>query len=242
MERPIVGLCLFVLLAACSPGPQSPASHISNDAAEGPTASAPPTSGPPAPVHTCFDPEASRRIMEARAEFDAAELAAFDELDRIMGGYRHQMQISREQYVRHLAGEAVPATRSAAWTQEHENRAAYARSVVDPQIRAARARLERETLLAMQEFFARELQARRMARVDYLRYTREIRKGEFAEFRGRKWTGPAVYEFRGTHLSPEYRKVLQEVRLLWQAQGRRASVITHVDTNQEFYRTLVPRE
>ena len=233
-----VGFCLVAVLSACSPESQGPAASRPGPAAATDVAHM----SSPAPVQTWVDAAAAQRIMSARADFDAAELAAYAELDRIMGAYRHQMLISRDHYVRHLAGEVVPATRSAAWLHEHEKRAAYARSVIGPQIATARARLERDTVTALKEFFGRELQARRIARPDYLRYTSEIRKGHFPGFRGRKWTGPPIHEFRAVDVSPEYRSVLQEVRRLWQAQGRRASVITYIDTNQEFYRTLVPRE
>jgi hypothetical protein len=41
-------------------------------------------------------------------------------------------------------------------------------------------------------------------------------------------------------VSPEYRKIIQEMRRLWQAQGRNASAIVWTTTNQDFYRTLVP--
>ena len=71
-------------------------------------------------------------------------------------------------------------------------------------------------------------------------YTVEIRQGYLPPFRGRKWTGAAVYEWRGGDLSPEYRMVLQEVRKLWQAQGRQSSAVVSRETTPAFYQTLVP--
>jgi hypothetical protein len=194
---------------------------------------------PPA-IHTWLDPEASWQIMSARSDFDAAEAAALAELDRTIGPYRNIMVMPREQYARQLAGPEVVVPRSARWRLEQQKRAAYAYSIAEPKIDRARAVLARSTLAALASFFRRELKEGRIARSDYLRYTVETRRGYFPGFRGRKWSGPEVYEFRGADVSPEYQKVLQEVRRLWQAQGRARSAVVSGPTDPGFYRAMVP--
>ena len=76
--------------------------------------------------------------------------------------------------------------------------------------------------------------------IRYQRYTREIGRGYLPPFRGRKWSGNAVYEWRGGDVTPEYGRVLQEVRRLWQAQASAKSAVASHQTSIEFYRTLVP--
>jgi hypothetical protein len=71
------------------------------------------------------------------------------------------------------------------------------------------------------------------------RYTREISRGYLPPFGGRKWSANAVYEWRGGDVTPEYRRVLQEVRRLWQAQAWAKSAVVSHQTSMEFYRTLV---
>jgi hypothetical protein len=179
--------------------------------------------------------------MEARAEFDATELAIMTELERRIGSYRNVMMITREQYNRHLAGTQVPIARSEGWLHEQRQRSVYARSILEPPLRAAREDLARKTLTALSSFFERERKAGRISKRDYRRYTVEIRRGEFPGFRPRKWSGPPIYEFRGVmDVGPEYRKTLQEVRRLWQAQGRNASAMVWTAANPSFYSTLVP--
>jgi len=177
--------------------------------------------------------------MAARAEYDAVELALLQELERRMGSYRNVIAITREQYLRHLAGPEVRISRSAAWRHEQQQRVAYARFILKPAFEAARAELEQKTLDALRSFFDRELRAGRIAKADYRRYTREIRRGYFPGFRPRKWSGPPIYEFRGATVSAEYQKVLQEVRRLWQAQGRKASAVAWSPGSQDFYTRLV---
>lgn len=178
--------------------------------------------------------------MSARSDFDAAEAAALAELDRTIGRYRNVMLMPRDQYARQLAGAEVAVARSQSWRLEQRKRAAYAYSIAEPKIDRARAALSRSTLTALASFFDRELKAERISPSDYRRYTVEIGRGYFPGFRGRKWSGPAVYEFRGADVSPEYQKVLPEVRRLWLAQGRPKSAVVSVATSAIFYRDMVP--
>ncbi len=194
-----------------------------------------------APINTWFDPQTAQQIMSARSDFDAAEAAALAELDRTIGRYRNVMMMPRDQYARQLAGPEVAVARSESWRLEQQRRAAYAYSIAEPKIDRARDALSRSTLAILASFFERELNAGRISPSDYRRYTVEIRRGYFPGFRGRKWTGPAVYEFWGADVSPEYRRVLQEVRRLWLAQGRPKSAVVSVATNASFYREMVPR-
>lgn len=227
-------ICVFALLAvACSNSSRSNSTSMSAPAP--PVVSAPRA---PAVIHTWFDPEAAAAIMRARADFDAAEAAAFAELDRTIGNYRDVMPITRQQFNRQLAAPRLPASGSDAWRREQRKRATYAYLRLQPRIEAARRALTRATLAALASFFRRERQAGHISAADYRRYTVEIRRGDFPWFRGRKWSGPAVYEFRGADLRPEYQKVIQEVRRLWQAQGRRQSAVTWMRADPEFYRTL----
>lgn len=178
--------------------------------------------------------------MSARSDFDAAEAAALAELDRTIGRYRNVMLMPRDQYARQLAGAEVAVARSQSWRLEQRKRAAYAYSIAEPKIDRARAALSRSTLTALASFFDRELKAERISPSDYRRYTVEIGRGYFPGFRGRKWSGPAVYEFRGADVSPEYQKVLPEARRLWLAQGRPKSAVVSVATSAIFYRDMVP--
>lgn len=177
--------------------------------------------------------------MTARAAYDEAEAAALRERERIIGSYRDVMMASPEHVRRQLAGERVPLPRSEAWYLEQRRRNQYAAFVTEPKIKAAQEALQRATLDALSHFFATELEAGRITNSDYQRYTREIRRGYLPPFRGRKWSGNAVYEWRGGDVTAEYRRVLQEVRRLWQAQGWAKSAIASHQTNAEFYRTLV---
>ena len=211
----------------------------SEAAAPGNSASA--TVPAPALLRTWFDPATARKIMAARAEFDAIELAIMSELERRMGSYRNVISVTRDQYARHLAGPEIPIPRSGAWRHEQQQRVVYARYILKPALEAARVELEQKTLAALSSFFNSELRAGRISRLDHRRYTVEIRRGEFPGFRPRKWAGPPLYEFRGATVSPEYQRVLQEVRKLWQAQGRKTSAVVWNETSQEFYRTLVPQ-
>jgi hypothetical protein len=190
-------------------------------------------------THTFFDPSTVVMLMTARAADDEAEAAALRERERIIGNYRDVMRASREQVRRQLAGERIPAPRSEAWYLEQRRRNEYAAFVTEPKITAAQEALRRETLAALSHFFAKELETGHITNSDYQRYAGEIRRGYLPPFRGRKWSGNAVYEWRGGDVSPEYRRVLQEVRRLWQAQAWTRSAIASHQTSMEFYRTLV---
>lgn len=234
-----VVLAFAIGSAACSrPAEEGAVANAVQSNDPGPTVEPRPV-GPP-PIRTWLDPEASLQIMRARSDFDAAEAAALAQLDRTIGRYRNAMVMPREQYARQLAGPEVVVTHSASWRLEQQKRAAYAYSIAEPKIERAREALARSTLSALESFFKRELSAGRISPADYRRYTVEIRRGYFPGFRGRKWSGPEVYEFRGADVSPEYQRVLQEVRRLWQAQGRAASAVVAVPTDSPFYRSLVP--
>ncbi len=196
----------------------------------------------PAPFLTWFDPPTAAEIMAARADFDAAEAAAFAEADKKFGAYHDTILITPEQYARQLAGPTAPIARSAAWRREQQRRAAYVWPVLNQAVDHAREALKRRTLAALATFFRNELQTGRISKSDYLRYTVEIRKGYFPGFRGRKWSGPAIYEFRGAEASPEYQKVLQEVRRLWQAQARKVSAVGWMEATPDFYAKLVAHD
>lgn len=237
--RHIAAAVVLVVLATASctrPADRSPAEPLNHSAGLMPSPST-----EPRPVRTFFDGATADRIMAARAAYDAAEAAAVAELERLVGAYGNRISVSREQYVRHLAGPEQPVERSRAWLDEQRRRSAHARSITDPQVAAARKLLEEATLRALSDFFSRELQAGRISARDYRRYTAEMRQGYFPPFRPRKWSGPAVYEFRGGVATPEYRRVLQEVRKLWQAQGRGSAIETYAAT-PDLYGQLVPRQ
>lgn len=227
----------FVIVLAAACGGQSREEHRLPEESAG---LASPVVSAPAPLKTWFDPVAAAQIMAARATFDAAENTILAEAARIVGPYHDVMVISREHYRQQRAGHVQQAVRSAGWRYEQQRRAAYADVVTRPKMAAARDALKKETLSALRAFFERELSAERISRSHYRRYTSEIREGVFPDFRPRKWAGPAIYEFRGTTVSPEYRAILREVRRLWQAQGRRESAIIWTHTTPEFYAILVP--
>lgn len=230
----------LVLLAMVPAGCSQPANTVPRTEAGPPVTPSLARQTDPSPtvVETFFDPATTQTLMAARAAYDAAEAAALAESERIIGSYRNVMLASREQVSRQLAGPAVPVQRTEGWLYEQKRRSEYAASVTQPKIQSARDHLRRTTLKALSDFFAGELKAGRISKDDYSRYTVEIRRGYLPPFRGRKWSGPPVFEWRGGDVGPEYRKVLQEVRRLWQSQGRAKSAVTSRVTTPEFYRTL----
>jgi hypothetical protein len=239
MRKHLLGV---VVLAGIVNGCETPGSNTSTigklaDTPASVTASQPNTS--PSPTHTFFDASTVGALMTARAAYDEAEAAALRERERIIGSYRDVMMVSPEQVRRQLAGERVPVRRSEAWYIEQRRRNEYAAFVTAPKIEAAQEALRRATLDALSRFFAKELEAGHITRSDYQRYTREISRGYLPPFRGRKWSGNAVYEWRVGEVTPEYRRVLQEVRRLWQAQAWARSAIASHPTSPEFYNTLV---
>jgi hypothetical protein len=225
-----------VAVAGCSDARQHSSVVGRGPPQESAVASAP----KPNQVTTWLDQEAARTIMSARAEFDAVEQAIMLELERRIGSYHDTVSISMENRARHLSGPRLPIERSAGWKHEQQQRVVYARMLLTPALEEARNELARKTVRALGAFFQRERGAGRITRADYARYTAEIRRGVFPPFRGRKWSGPPVYEFRGAQVEPEYRKILREVRLLWQAQGRNMSAVASRPTTPQFYRALVP--
>lgn len=232
---------VFVILGTgCSrPGAQ----ENRRSAADAPTSSAPPLPGVlgPKPLYTWLDPQATREIITARANFDAAEAAALAESERTIGPYRDIMIVTARRYREQRAGSLEPVARSDAWRGEQRRRAAYAYFVLQPKIDAARNVLARHTVRALRLFFRREVASGRISRFDYRRYTAQLRKGYFPDFRGRKWTGTAVYEFRAADVSPEYAIVLQEVRRLWLAQNCPHGAIVWKPATPELYRDLGAR-
>jgi hypothetical protein len=225
-------------VSACETPGSNPTSGKPANPPASVTASLPNTS--PGPTHTFFDASTVAMLMAARAAYDEAEAAALRERERIIGSYRDVMMVSREQVRRQLAGERVAVPRSEGWYLEQRRRNEYAAFVTDPKIKAAQEALRRTTLDALSHFFATELKGGRISTSDYQRYTREIGRGYLPPFRGRKWSGNAVYEWRGGDVTPEYGRVLQEVRRLWQAQPWAKSAVASHQTSIEFYRTLVP--
>lgn len=240
MSRKAVALVLLALVSAgCSrPAGTAPRSDASPPATPSLARPADPS---PTVVETFFDPATTQTLMAARAAHDATEAAALAESERIIGAYRNVMLASREQVSRQLAGPAVMVQRTEGWLYEQKRRSEYAASVTQPKIEAARELLRRRTLKALSDFFASELKAGRISKGDYLRYTVEIRRGYLPPFRGRKWSGPAVFEWRAGDVGPEYQKVLQEVRKLWQSQGRAKSAVTSRQTTPDFYRRLASK-
>jgi hypothetical protein len=234
----LIALSLVAMAAAgCTQPSEKAAANKPSDPVT--RAVAPDRDAAPTVIPTFFDPVTAQTLMAARADYDAAEAAALAESERIIGKYRNVMMASREQISRQLAGPEVRVQRTEGWLYEQKRRSEYAASITQPKIAVARENLRRITLAALSRFFANELKARRISKDDYARYTVEIRRGYLPPFRGRKWSGPAVYEWRGADVSREYRKVLQEVRRLWQAQGRTRSALSWREANPDFYRTLV---
>jgi len=177
----------------------------------------------PRAVTTWFDPAATRELMDARQEFDAAELQAIAAFERVIGAESERVAIPVQQYRNQVAD---PSLRDIRWTDEQRRRAAAATPVRLAAVDAAERRLQQRTVAALQRFFARERSAGRMSRGDYERVAGgELGTNYFPSIRRRKWAGPAVTGFRQEIRTAEYRKVLGEVRKLWAAQAAGASVV-----------------
>lgn len=238
MWQEVIALSLVAMaVASCTQPPERTAANRLSDSVT--PATAPGPDAAPTLIQTFFDPITAQTLMAARADYDAAEAAALAESERIIGSYRNVMMATREQISKQLAGPGAGVQRTEGWLYEQKRRSEYAASITQPKIVAAREKLRRTTLNALSAFFVNELKARRISKDDYTRYTVEIRRGYLPAFRGRKWSGPAVYEWRGGDVSSEYRKVLQEVRKLWQAQGKAKSAVSWGEATPEFYRKLV---
>jgi hypothetical protein len=182
-----------------------------------------PAAAAPGTVATWFDPRTAREVMDARQEFDAAELRAIAAFERVIGAERERIAIPVQQYRNQVAD---PSLRDIRWTDEQRRRSAAATPARLAAVDAAERRLQQRTVAALQRFFARERSAGRMSRGDYERVGGgELGTNYFPSIRRRKWAGPAVTGFRQEIRTAEYRKILGEVRKLWAAQAAGASVI-----------------
>ena len=77
----------------------------------------------PAPVTTWFDAATARELMDARREFDLAELKAIAAFDRAIGGETRPVAMPVQQYRDQVAS---PALREIRWSQEQQRRSAAA--------------------------------------------------------------------------------------------------------------------
>jgi hypothetical protein len=190
----------------------------------------PPGKGMPAfgVIETWLNLATAQQLIEYRKKFDAAELAAITEFDAALGPYRDVAAMSAQDYRNQRAGHEVRPLRDAHWISEQQRRAAPAWVVRNRKVDAAAAELGEQTFAAVRAFFDKQLEAGRIPRADYLRFTREIRTETFPPIRRRKWAGPAVYAFNGPMQGStrEYLLVLQQIRKLWQGQGSGARVVS----------------
>jgi hypothetical protein len=183
-----------------------------------PSGAAPPT------VTTWFDAATARELMDARQEFDTAELKAIAAFDRAVGTRRVWVAMAAAQYRDQVAS---PALRATSWTEAEQRRSEAATPARVTAVDEAERLLQRRTVAALKAFFARERDAGRLSRDTYARVTAgELAGGYFPSIRRRKWAGPAVNAFRQEVRSPEYRHVLGEVRKLWAAQAAGTPVVS----------------
>jgi hypothetical protein len=224
-------VAIAVIMVACS-GP--PPSAVGEGVRVGPPMT--PAVAEPRAVQTWFTPGIARELIAARIEFDHAELRAIAEFDQRMGQYSARVSMPLAQYRDQVSG---PALRQREWSAEQRRRSALASGPRDAAVDEAEAMLQRRCVTALTQFFAQELRDRRITPADYDRLTRgELGTNYFPSIRRRKWTGPAVIAFRAPIRTPEYRQVLQEVRRLWAAAARGAS-IEWVEATPAFYERLL---
>ena len=69
----------------------------------------------PAPAMTWFDAATARELIDARREFDAAELRAIAAFDRAIGGEPRRVAVPVQQYRDQVAS---PALREIQWSEE----------------------------------------------------------------------------------------------------------------------------
>jgi hypothetical protein len=178
----------------------------------------------PAPVTTWFDAATALELMDARRQFDMAELKAIAAFDRVIGGELRPVTMPVQQYRDQVAS---PALREIRWSQEQQKRSAAAMPARQAAVDAAERRLQMRTLGALKRFFAQERAAGRMTPAAYERVAGgELRDNYFPSIRRRKWTGPAVTGFRQEIKTAEYRRVLAEVRKLWAADAAGGGVVS----------------
>ena len=171
----------------------------------------------PAPAMTWFDAATARELIDARREFDAAELRAIAAFDRAIGGEPRRVAVPVQQYRDQVAS---PALREIQWSEEQRRRSGAATPARVAAVDAAEQRLQQRTLAALKRFFAQERAAGRITPAAYERVAGgELRDNYFPSIRRRKWAGPAVTGFRQEIRTVEYRQVLAEVRKLWAADA-----------------------
>jgi hypothetical protein len=171
-----------------------------------------------------FDAATARELMDARREFDTAELKAIADFDKAVATQRAPIAIPATQYRDQVAS---PALRAISWTAAEQRRSEAATPIRLAAVDEAERRLQRRTLTVLKTFLARERDAGRLSRDAYARVT----KGQLADtyvpsIRRRKWAGPAVNGFRQEVRSPAYRQLLGEVRKLWSAQAAGTPVVS----------------
>lgn len=177
----------------------------------------------PAPVTTWFDSVAAMELLDARREFDAAELKAIADFDRAIGETR-RIGLPVQQYRDQVAS---PELREVRWSDQQRRRSELATPARLAAVDAAERRLEQRSVAALKQFFARERAAGRISPAAYRRVAGgELGSNYFPSIRRRKWAGPAVTGFRQEVRTAEYRRVLAEVRKLWAAQAAGASVVS----------------
>jgi hypothetical protein len=177
----------------------------------------------PAPVTTWFDAATARELIEARREFDTAELRAIEVFDRDFGAEPRRVAVPVQQYRDQVAS---PALRQVQWSEEQRRRSGAAMPARLAAVDAAERQLQRRALAALQRFFAQERAAGRITLSAYERVAGgELRANYFPSIRRRKWAGPAVTAFRQEIKTAEYRQVLAEVRKLWAADASGGEVV-----------------
>ena len=183
-----------------------------------------PAAAAPAPVATWFDAATARELMDARREFDAAELEAIAAFEQAVGG--EPRRAWRFPSSSTLDQAASPALRQIRWSENQRRRSGAAMPVRLAAVDAAEHGLQRRTLAALQRFFVQERAAGRITPAAYERVAGgELRANYFPSIRRRKWAGPAVTGFRQEIRTAAYRQVLAEVRKLWSAQAAGGEVV-----------------
>lgn len=183
----------------------------------------------PVPITTWFDVATARELIDARREFDAAELKAIAAFERAVGGEPRRVALPVQQYRDQVAS---PALREIPWSEEQRRRSGAATPARVAAVDAAEERLQQRTLAALKRFFALERAAGRITPAAYERVAGgELRANYFPSIRRRKWAGPAVNGFRQEIKTAEYRRVLAEVRKLWAADATGREVVAAAGSN-----------
>ena len=100
----------------------------------------------PAPVTIWFDAATATELMDARREFDQAELKAIAAFEQAVGGEPRRVAIPVQQYRDQAAS---PALREIRWSEDQGRRSGAATPVRLTAVDAAERRLQRRTLAAL---------------------------------------------------------------------------------------------